>query len=67
MKMRGGSGSRAVMIAAAAGRSREALSEALAPAWDLPRITDEHGAYGDKDRQSDHVHHLRSVEELVFA
>ena len=39
-------GGEAVMIAAAAGRSREAL----APVWDLPRVTDEHGAYGDKDR-----------------
>ncbi len=56
----------AVLITAAPSRSAASLEEALGPIWSLPKVTDEHGAYPDRNRQSDSVHNLRSAEEPVY-
>ncbi len=56
----------AVLITAAPSRSAASLEEALGPIWGLPKVTDEHGAYPDGNRQSDSVHNLRSAEEPVY-
>ena len=57
----------AVLITTATSRSQPALEESLGEVWDVPMVTDEHGAYRKKkDRQSDHVHYLRFAEEPVY-
>ncbi len=57
----------AVLITTATSRSQPALEESLGEVWDIPMVTDEHGAYRKKkNRQSDHVHHLRFAEEPVY-
>ena len=57
----------AVLITTATSRPQPALEESLGEVWDIPMVTDEHGAYRKKkNRQSDHVHHLRFAEEPVY-